>query len=126
MIILSKKQVISLHSSLVKQFGGLHGVRDDKLLNSALQTPFQTFEGEDLYPTVHKKAACLCFGLINNHAFHDGNKRIGILTMITFMELNGIEIFCTNEELIELGFSIASGKTGQEQILNWIIAHDSI
>ena len=79
MIILNKKQVIALHSSLVRQSGGLDGVRDVKLLNSALQTPFQTFEGEELYPTVHKKAACLCFGLINNHAFHDGNKRIAFL-----------------------------------------------
>ena len=125
MIILSKKHIISLHDSLIKQSGGLEGVRDDTLLDSALQTPFQTFAGEELYPTVPKKAACLCFGLVKNHAFHDGNKRIGILAMMTFMELNGMEIFCTNEELIEFGLGIASGKIGQEQILNWIIVHNN-
>lgn len=124
MIILSKKHIISLHSSVVKQSGGLNGVRDDKLLDSALHTPFQTFAGEELYPTVPKKAACLCFGLVNNHAFHDGNKRIGILVMMAFMELNGMEIICTDEELIELGLGIASGKIKQEQILNWIIIHN--
>lgn len=126
MIILNKKHIISLHSCLIKQSGGLDGVRDERLLDSALKSPFQTFEEEELYPTVQKKAACLCFGLINNHAFHDGNKRIGILAMMTFMELNGMEIFCTNEELIELGIGIASGKIAQEQILNWLIVHNNI
>lgn len=126
MIILNKKHIISLHSSLIKQSGGLDGVRDDNLLDSAMQAPFQTFAGDELYPTVSKKAACLCFGLVNNHAFYDGNKRIGILAMMTFMELNGMGIICTDLELIELGLGIASGNIGQEQILNWIIVHNSL
>lgn len=93
------------------------------LLDSALSTPYQTFGGEELYPTVQKKAACLCFGLINNHAFNDGNKRIGILVMLTFMELNGMQVQCTDKELIDLGLSVASGISSQKDILDWIVLH---
>lgn len=123
MIILSKEQIIMMQDLLVKQTGGLAGIRDEGLLDSAINTPFQTFAGEELYPTVQKKAACLCFCLVNNHAFIDANKRIGILAMMTFMELNNLEIKCSDEELISLGLNIASGKLEQQQILSWIIAH---
>lgn len=123
MIVLNKEQVIMMHTMLIKQTGGLDGIRDEGLLDSAINNPFQTFAGEELYPTVQKKAACLCYGLVNNHAFNDANKRIGILAMMTFMELNNLEVECSDEELIILGLNIASGKTGQEQILSWIIAH---
>jgi len=123
MIILTKEQILAMHELMLNKTGGLKGIRDQNLLDSAINSPFQTFAGEELYPTIHKKAACLCYGLINNHSFHDGNKRIGILVMMTFMELNGLEIICSNEELIELGLGIASGKIGQENILIWLIKH---
>lgn len=110
MIILSKEQIIYIHSMLIKETGGTDGLRDYKLLDSAMNAPFQTFDSEDLYPTIQKKAACLCYGLINNHSFIDGNKRIGILTMITFLQLNGIVIDCSDSELIKLGFGVASGQ----------------
>lgn len=123
MIILSKQQIISMHGMLIRQTGGLDGLRDENLLDSALNTPYQTFGGEELYPTVQKKAACLCFGLINNHAFNDGNKRIGILAMLTFMELNRMKVQCTDYELIDLGLSVASGISSQNGILEWILQH---
>lgn len=123
MIVLNKGQIIMMHSMLIKQTGGLDGIRDEGLLDSAINTPFQTFAGEELYSTVQKKAACLCYGLVKNHAFNDANKRIGILTMMTFMELNNLFVNCSDEELISLGLNIASGEAGQEDILNWIIAH---
>jgi len=123
MIVLNKEQIIMMHAMLIKQTGGLDGIRDEGLLDSAIKTPFQTFAGEELYPTVQKKAACLCYSLVNNHAFNDANKRIGILSMMTFMELNNLEIECLDEELIILGINIASGKTGQEEILLWIMSH---
>ncbi|MDL2302174.1 type II toxin-antitoxin system death-on-curing family toxin [Lachnospiraceae bacterium OttesenSCG-928-D06] len=123
MINLSKEQMITIYSKLIKQTGGLDGVRDENLLDSAINAPFQTFGGEELYPTVQKKAACLCYSLINNHSFYDGNKRIGILVMMTFMELNSLQIQCTDDDLIALGLSIASGATDQEYILDWIIKH---
>lgn len=123
MINLSKQQIIGMHGMLIRQTGGLEGLRDEKLLDSAINTPYQTFGGEELYPTVQKKAACLCFGLVNNHAFNDGNKRIGILAMLTFMELNGMQVQCTDNELIDLGLSVASGISSQKDILDWIVLH---
>ncbi len=122
MIILKKEHIISIHSLLIKKTGGLDGIRDHNLLESALQTPFQTFAGEELYPTIQKKAACLCFGLVNNHSFIDGNKRIGILAMMTFLQLNGLPIDCTDDELIQLGLGLASGNVSQEELFNWIVA----
>lgn len=77
MRVLSKRQILLLHSALISESGGSDGIRDDGLLDSALNTPFQTFAGQDLYPTVLEKAARLGFGLIRNHPFIDGNKRIG-------------------------------------------------
>lgn len=123
MILLNKEQIIDIHSLLIKESGGIDGLRDENLLESAINAPFQTFAGDELYPTIQKKAACLCYGLVNNHAFIDGNKRIGILAMMIFMELNGVGIECTDEKLIRLGLEIASGNMKQKQILMWIIEH---
>lgn len=114
---------MSIHSLLIKQSGGIDGVRDNNLLESAVQAPFQTFGGEELYPTIQKKAACLCFGLVNNHSFIDGNKRIGILAMMTFLELNGMLVECSDKELIQLGLGIASDAINQEELVAWIIIH---
>ena len=74
---LSKEQVLLLHTQLIEEFGGTDGVRDYNLLDSALETPFQSFAGEELYPTIQAKAARLGYGLIKNHTMLDGNKRIG-------------------------------------------------
>ena len=123
MIRLTKEQILTMHKLLIIKTGGLDGVKDNGLLESAIQSPFQTFMGEELYPTIIKKAAVLCYGLINNHSFFDGNKRIGILTMLTFLELNGISLSYTDDDIIQLGLGIASGNISQVEISNWIIQH---
>ena len=123
MILLTKEQIVEMQELLIEYTGGLRGIKNEALLDSAANNPFQTFMGEELYPTMQKKAASLCYGLINNHAFHDGNKRIGVLAMLTFLELNGIMIECSDDELVELGLNIASGKYDQEDILIWIRKH---
>ncbi|MBZ4666398.1 type II toxin-antitoxin system death-on-curing family toxin [Mahella sp.] len=120
---LTKTQVIKMHNLLIQETGGSEGIRDDGLLDSALNAPFQTFDGEDLYKTVPAKAAKLAFFLINNHPFVDGNKRIGILAMLVFLEINGIEVNCTDDELIELGLGLADGTVNNEDLLSWIIEH---
>ncbi|MFA5576364.1 MAG: type II toxin-antitoxin system death-on-curing family toxin [Tissierellaceae bacterium] len=120
---LSKDQVIKIHSMLIEQTGGSDGIRDDGLLDSALNAPFQTFDGEYIYRTIKAKAAKLGYFLVKNHPFIDGNKRIGILVMIAFLEINGIEIICTDEELITLGLGLAEGLIDDEDLLNWIIDH---
>ena len=124
MIRLSKEQVIKIHSMLIEQTGGSKGIRDEGLLDSALNAPFQTFDGEYIYKTIKAKAAKLGYFLVKNHPFIDGNKRTGILVMITFLEINGLEITCSDEELIILGLGLAEGKINDKDLLNWIIDHN--
>lgn len=112
-----------MHSLLIQETGGSDGIRDEGLLDSALNLPFQSFDGEDIYKTIQAKAARLGFSLINNHPFADGNKRIGILAMLVFLEMNGIEIICTDEELVELGLGVADSSVSYKDLLNWIIDH---
>ena len=116
MILLSREQILYLHSKLINATGGIDGIRDEGLLDSALRTPFQAFGGKELYPSVPRKAARLCYGLIQNHAFYDGNKRIGVYVMLVFLELNGMVIDCVDEELIALGLGVASGEMKDEDI----------
>ncbi|MCK9480009.1 MAG: type II toxin-antitoxin system death-on-curing family toxin [Firmicutes bacterium] len=120
---LTRQQVIILHEILIKFSGGAGGVRDVGLLDSALEAPFTTFSSFSNYPTIQSKAARLAFGLIKNHPFVDGNKRIGILTMVSFLEVNGIKLFCTDAELIDLGIRLADGSLGEKALLDFIIEH---
>ncbi len=120
---LNKEQVIRIHSMLIDQTGGSDGIRDEGLLESALNAPFQTFDGDYIYRTIKAKAAKLGYFLVKNHPFIDGNKRIGILVMITFLEINGVEVACTDGELITLGLGLADGSIDDENLLNWIIDH---
>ena len=99
MIILSKQQIIFMHTELIRQTGGSDGIRDNALLDSALAAPFQEFSGQELFPTIQLKAARLGYGLIKNHAMIDGNKRIGAHAMLMFLALNGIELEYTQKEL---------------------------
>ncbi len=122
---LTKKQVILLHKDLIAVSGGSDEIRDDGLLDSALNAPFQTFSGTELYPSLLEKAARLGYGLIKNHPFVDGNKRIGTHTMLVFLMLNGIEIQYQDEELIQLILGIASGMYDDRQLLVWLQQHIS-
>lgn len=123
MIVLSKEQVIALHTQLISETGGLDGIRDDSLLESALNAPFQSFDGIDVFPSIQQKAARLAFGLIKNHAFIDGNKRIGVHTMLVFLALNKIELDYTQDELSDTVLKIAAGKLEFEDLLQWILKH---
>mgnify|MGYP002509632037 CR=1 FL=1 len=123
MIIFSKEQIKHLHRKLIQETGGIDGIRDERLLESAVAAPFQSFGGEELYPSVPRKAARLCYGLIRNHVFLDGNKRIGIYALLAFLEMNGIEVGCSDEELVALGLGIAEDKFEHEDIVRWIVEH---
>ena len=98
-------------------------MRDEGLLESAVEGAFATFDGVDLYPSKEEKAAKLGYSLVSNHAFVDGNKRIGVYVMISFLELNGIHIDSSDEEIITLGLSMAAGNMSQEDVLKWINDH---
>lgn len=124
MIKLTKEQVISIHSSLIKASGGTDGVQDDGLLESALESPFQTFDGHDLYPSIIQKAARIGYSLVSNHPFIDGDKRIGIHIMLVFLAINGIDISCTQEDLIKIGLSLADDTMTFEELSVWLSSHN--
>ncbi|MBQ7960534.1 MAG: type II toxin-antitoxin system death-on-curing family toxin [Clostridia bacterium] len=121
MIKLSKEKVLLLHQLIAEETGGGVGVRDVGLLENALNNVYSTFGGEELFKTKEEKAASLGFSLISNHAFVDGNKRIGVYVMLTFLEAEGIKMNCTNADVVDLGLSVASGDMKYDDILNWII-----
>ena len=125
MIILSKEQIILLHKQLIESTGGSHGLRDEGLLESSILTPFQSFGNKDLYPTIYQKAARLCYSLVMNHAFIDGNKRIGTHAMLVFLALNHIELIYNQTELSEIILSIAAGTGNCDDLLKWIIEHQA-
>ena len=120
---LTKEQIILLHSQLIEQFGGSPGIRDEGLLDSAINAPFQTFNGLDLFTSRFAKAARLCFGLVKNHPFVDGNKRIGTHAMLMFLALNGIMLRYKDDELIELILSVAAGSSSETDVQDWIALH---
>lgn len=122
---LSKKQILMLHTQLIQQTGGSEGVRDYNLLDSALETPFQSFGGDELYPTIQAKAARLGYGLIKNHCMIDGNKRIGTHSMLVFLALNGVELKYMQKELYETILDVAAGKIEYEDLLQWVLDHQN-
>lgn len=123
MIFFDYEQAVKIHSILIKKTGGIDGVRDKNLLDSALKAPFQTFGGTELYPTILDKASQFCYSLIENHPFFDGNKRIGVHLTLLFLKLNNIELSYSQSELIEFGLNIASGKMNKDDIKNWLNSH---
>lgn len=123
MIRLSKSQILLLHDQLISETGGSSGLRDESLLDSALNAPFQTFDGEDVYPSLQQKAARLCFSLVKNHPFIDGNKRIGAHAMLVFLALNGIDLQYSQEEFSDIIIQLAAGEIELTDLLHWILIH---
>lgn len=123
MILLNCNEIRSAHTRLIQKTGGLDGVRDIGLLESAVLSTYSSFSDTELYPTIEEKAARLAFSIISNHAFIDGNKRIGLLVMLMTLQLSHIKLIYTQDELVKLGLGIADGSIGYEYILVWIIKH---
>ena len=123
MIKFSKEKVLLLHKLIAEETGGSIGVRDEALLESALEAAFAGFGDKEFYPTKEEKGARLGYSLVSNHAFVDGNKRIGMYVMLTFLEVNGIHMDCTNEEVTELGLALADGSVAYEELLKWVREH---
>ena len=121
---LSKEDIIALHKDLISAYGGTHGVRDEALLDSAVNAPFQSFGGVDFYPSIEEKAARLGFGLAANHPFHDGNKRIGAHAMLALLLINGIDLDCSSKELSDTFLSIAAGSSDESDLIKWIREHE--
>lgn len=123
MKVLTKRQILLLHSALVQQTGGSDGVRDEGMLDSAIHAPFQTFADQELYPSLLEKAARLGFGLICNHPFLDGNKRIGTHAMLVFLDINQISLSYADDDLIAAILQVASGAMDYNGLLSWLQNH---
>lgn len=120
---LSKAQILLLQEDLVSESGGEPGLHDEGLLESALETPFQTFDCVELYPSVIEKAARLGFGLVRNHAFQDGNKRIGTHAMLVLLALNGLTLEYEDENLVAMIIELAAGGANYQHLLDWVRTH---
>ena len=123
MIKFSSEKIKLLHQLMAETTGGSIGIRNEGLLNSAVEAAFATFDGKELYPTKEEKAAKLVYALISNHAFVDGNKRIGVYVMLSFLELNGVHIESSDEDVVALGLGVAEGSMTQDDVLTWINKH---
>ena len=125
MITLTKEQIIMLHEAIYERYGGSCGVLNEGMLDSALQAPFQTFGGEELFPDTKDKILRLAYGLIKNHSFRDGNKRIGALVLLVLLELNGWHVDATNEEFADIIMGIAASEKDDEDLKQWVESHVS-
>ena len=123
MIRFSKEKVLLLHKILAEATGGGAGVRDEAMLDSALESAYAGFGDKEFYPTKEEKGARLGHALISNHAFVDGNKRIGIYVMLSFLEMNGVPVQCSDEELVRIGLSVADGSMEYDELLQWVLDH---
>ena len=112
------EDIIMLHDEIVAQSGGSEGIRD-------INSPFQSFGGFELYPTFEEKAAHLAYNLTMNHAFFDGNKRIGAASLIFFLKINGKKLIATDQQIIDLFLNLASKKIDCNDLLDWIKGHVS-
>ncbi len=125
MIVLSKEQIIKLYEELVSETGGTGGIRDEGLLESAINAPLQSYDNIELFPSIQQKGARLGYGIIMNHPFVDGNKRTGAHAMLVFLAINGIELCFDDDELVNTVLNVAAGKTKFEELLKWVIEHQS-
>ncbi len=117
---ISIEDVMQLHQLSIDKFGGSHGLRDEGLLSSAVSRPFQTFDGNDLYPSVHDKAAAIFESLIINHPFVDGNKRTGYLAMFTVLKFGGYKLSSSEENAYNITIKVSTGEIKFEQIVEWL------
>lgn len=123
MMLLTVEEIIELHDKLIRRTGGLPGLRERDLLESAVFSASAAFDDVEQYPLVEEKAARLAYAITNNHAFLDGNKRIGLLAMLLTLDLNGINLHYSQAELIQLGLGIADSSLDYDLVLKWVQDH---
>lgn len=122
---LTFEELLKIHSYMVAKFGGLRGVRDKTLLQSAVEMPKSTMFGEDLYPTIYDKAATYLFCIIKNHPFNDANKRTGCAAAYLFLQANTAPIRFSDEDYEDLAVGIASGQIAKDAAV-WFLEHGKI
>ncbi len=119
-VFIPKKIILLFHERLILTYGGFHGIRDEKLLDSALGQPKATFDGKFLHNTLMKMAAAYGYHLCNNHPFVDGNKRIALVAMDIFLQRNGYEIIASEKETYKIMIALSSGKLSKDELARWL------
>jgi len=120
---LSLREILTLHERIAAGSGGGIGVRDLGLLESAIAQPRQSFDGQDLYPSIIDKAVALGFSLISNHPFVDGNKRVGHAALEVFLVLNGYELEASVDEQERIILAVAAGEMSRDEFSAWVEHH---
>lgn len=120
---ISESQALEIHAILIERFGGSSGIRDRDLLNSALNRPYQTFDGKELYPTTQEKAAAMLESIVKNHPFSDGNKRTGYVLARLLLMNDKLDIYATEEEKYELVISVSTGSRDYKSIKDWMLKY---
>ncbi|NOT92046.1 type II toxin-antitoxin system death-on-curing family toxin [Ferruginibacter sp.] len=115
-----KEVILKLHELSIIKYGGSHGIRDEGLMESAIARPYQTFGGEDLYPTGIEKAAAIAESIIINHPFVDGNKRTGYLAMLAILDENKLELIVSNDAIYAFVIKISTGEIKFDKIVEWL------
>lgn len=117
---ISIKTILRLHELSITKYGGSEGIRDQGLMESAIARPYQTFGGDDLYPTIFEKAAAIAESVIINHPFIDGNKRTGFLAMLAILETQKLVINISNDEIYNFTIQISTGEIKFDEIVLWL------
>lgn len=123
MKIITIRQVLILHELQIEKYGGLSGIRDTGMLQSAIGRPFATFGGNDLYPDIFSKTAALIQSIIKNHPFLDANKRSAFVSAITLLEMNGYRFFAKDNEVVSYMLAVANENLTVDQISKWLKKH---
>lgn len=122
-LFLTFAEIIEIHDYQINHFGGSDGLRSVEMLKSAIGMPSSTFSGEYLHPTIPEMAAAYLFHLVENHPFLDGNKRVGAMASLVFLDLNGYEFDATDEEFTDLVMRVASGKMLKSEVVLFFQQH---
>ena len=122
---LTLDELLEIHIHMIAKFGGLRGIRDRNLLQSAIEIPKSTMFEEDLYPTIYDKAAAYLFCIIKNHPFNDANKRTGCAAAYLFLKANGIPIRFIDEDYEDLAVGVANGEFSKE-MATWFFEHGNL
>jgi len=117
---ISEREVLEIHSILIGRFGGSEGVRDQELLDSALNRPYQTFDGQELYPSPVDKAAAIIESIVKNHPFVDGNKRTGYVLARLLLMNEQRDIHANQKDKYQFVISISTGELNFNQIKEWL------
>lgn len=118
---ISLKDVLEIHEILIEEFGGAKGIRDQGILESAINRPYQTFNGQDLYPTPAEKSAAIFESIISNHPFVDGNKRTAYVMMRLILKENKLDVSASENEKFDFVIKAASSELKYDDILSWIL-----